>query len=121
MNSRVFSGVFVLAILCHAQSLVQDAPAKFAERSNPLEHSATAAAAGAKLFDRHCAACHGKSGEGTPGAPSIKRADLSHVSAGALFWVLKNGSLNHGMPSFAHLPAAQRWQIVTFIQRLNAQ
>ena len=36
---------------------------------------------------------------------------------GALFWALRNGSLNKGMPSFAHLPNPQRWQIITFLRQ----
>jgi hypothetical protein len=44
---------------------------------------------------------------------------VQQAPAGALFWSLANGSLNHGMPSFAHLPEPQRWQIVTFLHSLN--
>jgi len=33
--------------------------------------------------------------------------------------VLRNGSLRHGMPSFAHLPEQQRWQIVTYLKSLQ--
>jgi hypothetical protein len=36
-----------------------------------------------------------------------------------MFWVLENGSLHHGMPSFAHLPAPERWQIITYLQGLS--
>jgi len=35
-------------------------------------------------------------------------------------WVLKNGSIYQGMPSFAHLPEPQRWEIITFLRSLNA-
>ena len=41
------------------------------------------------------------------------------ASPGALFWVLRNGSLKRGMLSFAHLPEAQRWQIITYLKTLK--
>ena len=44
---------------------------------------------------------------------------MHQASAGALFWILKNGSLRHGMPSFAHLPEPERWQIITYLRSLN--
>jgi mono/diheme cytochrome c family protein len=37
---------------------------------------------------------------------------------GAIFWVLRNGALWRGMPSFSHLPEQQRWQIVTYLKSL---
>ena len=83
-------------------------------------HSAATAGerAGAKLYARECAECHGESGQGIGKAPPLQRADVSKARPGAVFWVLDNGALWHGMPSFAHLPAPERWQIVTFVQTL---
>jgi len=52
-------------------------------------------------------------------APPLNQADVQAAPAGALFWVLRNGSLKRGMPSFAHLPEAQRWQIVTYLKTLK--
>jgi hypothetical protein len=43
------------------------------------------------------------------------------ASPGTLFWVLRNGSLRRGMPSFAHLPEPARWQIITFLQDRSGQ
>ncbi len=95
---------------------LQHAPAKFARKSNPMQGLEPARRAGAKLFARECAACHGAEGEGGQKAPSLKRVEVQQAPAGALFWVLENGSLYRGMPSFAHLPEAQRWQIITYLQ-----
>lgn len=41
------------------------------------------------------------------------------VPEGALFWVLRNGSLRNGMPPFSHLPPQQRWQIVSYLKSLD--
>ena len=113
--------VLVLAAgATRAQGPLQSTPAKCANRTNPLEGNAVAQAAGAKLFARECASCHGAAGEGLGKAPPLRRADVAQAPPGALFWVLKNGALRQGMPSFAHLPEAQRWQIITFLQSLRA-
>jgi mono/diheme cytochrome c family protein len=46
-------------------------------------------------------------------SPIVREAE-----PGKLFWILRNGSLRHGMPSFAHLPEEQRWQIVMYLKSL---
>lgn len=94
---------------------LQQAPAKSAELNNPFAGSTIAVRAGAKLYQRECAACHGPNREGGGKAASLNRGLVRQAAPGALFWVLRNGSLNQGMPSFAHLPEAQRWQIITFL------
>jgi hypothetical protein len=53
-------------------------------------------------------------------APPLNQADVSKAAPGALFWVLRNGSLYRGMPPFAHLPKPQRWQIITFLCETEA-
>jgi mono/diheme cytochrome c family protein len=97
-------------------SLLEQAPTKYASKSNPLEGEREAPVAGAKLYARECAACHGANREGRGKAPPLNRAGVRQAAPGALFWVLRNGWLHRGMPSFAHLPEAQRWQIISFLR-----
>jgi len=97
-------------------SLVQRAEARAAERRNPRQGSDEARRAGARLYARECAACHGMNREGRSRVPPLNRPAVYGATPGALFWVLRNGSLRRGMPSFAHLPEAERWQIITFLQ-----
>ena len=113
-------GLMILTASALAQNPIQSAPAKAANRANPFEGSERARLAGAKLFQRECAACHGAKGQGIGKAPALNGPAVSFAPAGALFWVIKNGSLRKGMPSFAHLPAAQRWQVVTFLRSLSS-
>ena len=100
-------------------SLVQQAPRKFEQLRNPYDGDRAAVVAGWKLFQRECAACHGKDARGISKAPPLVIADVYRAAPGALFWVLRNGSLKRGMPSYAHLPEQQRWQIVSFLKSLR--
>lgn len=98
-------------------SLVHQAPSRTEARINPLAGQESARRAGAKLFARECASCHGLNGVGGEGkAPPLRQPEIYNAAPGALFWILRNGSLTRGMPSFAHLPEPQRWQIITWLQ-----
>ena len=100
-------------------TLVKQAPSKAEALRNPFEGQPPAQRAGAKLFARECAGCHGAEGKGMRKAPPLYLADVQQAPPGALFWVLRNGSLRRGMPSFAHLPDPQRWQIITYLKTLR--
>ncbi len=98
-----------------------DAPAKARERKNPFEGDAQAVAAGGKLFEQHCAECHGKNAGGARKGPSLLREEVQQATPGTLFWILSNGVVRRGMPVWSKLPEQQRWQIVTFLQALKVQ
>jgi mono/diheme cytochrome c family protein len=101
-------------------SPVQRAPAAAALRTNPYDGRPQANQAGAKLFRRECAECHGAAGRGfVTKAPPLASQSVRDAAPGALFWVLRNGSIYRGMPSFSHLPEQQRWQIVTYLKQLQ--
>ena len=88
------------------------------ERRNPFDDDPVAVSAGAKLFDQYCAACHGKQAEGSAKRPNLHSDRLKQATPGELEWLLKNGSLKNGMPSWSRLPEPQRWQLVTFLKSL---
>jgi mono/diheme cytochrome c family protein len=102
-------------------NLPRQAPARWAAKANPMAGDSRAQKAGAKLYERECASCHGSGANGGRKAPALRQAGVSQAPPGAVQWVIANGAIYHGMPSFAHLPEAERWQIVTFLQGLNAR
>lgn len=97
-------------------------PAEDAAKTNPLAHEKDAAKAGEKEYKKDCAQCHGEHAEGKTGKkyrPPLKSAAMKQTSDGQLFWLLTNGSIRNGMPSWSELPDAQRWQVVSYLRKLN--
>ena len=94
-------------------------PAKAAARRNPLESDSEAVAAGAKLFELHCAECHGATADGGKKGPSLRAGEVQQATSGALFWLLTNGVVRKGMPVWSKLPEPQRWQLVSYVRSLG--
>lgn len=94
-------------------------PEKDRVRVNPLAEDADAIPAGAKLFREHCAKCHGEDAGGKGKRPSLRTERVQAATPGELQWLLTNGSLKNGMPSWSRLPEPQRWQIVSYLKSLR--
>jgi len=95
------------------------APAKASSRQNPLEKDPDAVPGGAKLFEIHCAECHGATAEGGKKGPSLRVSEVQQATPGTLFWLLTNGVVRRGMPVWSKLPEPQRWQLVSYIKSLG--
>ena len=93
----------------------RNAPPSAAEMKNPYT-SASAAAAGKKLYAQNCAQCHGNNLQGMGPAPPLDGPPTKAAKPGELFWFITKGKLESGMPSWASLPEQKRWQIVTFLE-----
>jgi mono/diheme cytochrome c family protein len=96
-----------------------NAPEKARARPNPMAADRDAVAAGANLFDQHCAECHGDAAEGSRKGPSLLKEQVQSATPGTLFWLITNGVVRRGMPVWSKLPEPQRWQLVTFLKSLN--
>jgi mono/diheme cytochrome c family protein len=95
------------------------APEKARNRANPLQNDPEAVAAGAILFEQHCAECHGNVAEGSRKGPSLLVTEAQNAPPGAIFWVLTNGVVRKKMPVWSKLPEPQRWQLVRYIKSLG--
>ncbi len=98
---------------------LQKAPEKARKRTNPLQNDPEAVAAGAILFEQHCAECHGDAGQGGRKGPTLRVAEVQSAAPGTIFWVLTNGVVRKGMPVWSKLPEPQRWQLVSYLRSLG--
>jgi mono/diheme cytochrome c family protein len=85
---------------------------------NPYAGDPDAALAGAAIFKRSCASCHGDDATGRGDHPSLRTKRVHDATDGELAWLLKNGNMKNGMPSWSRLPEAQRWQLVRYLRTL---
>src|SRR5579864_6399776 len=97
-----------------------DAPDSTKAEKNPYEGQQEAIDAGKTVYARNCLACHGKAGQGTGNVPSLVDGKLKGVTDGEMFWFVTKGSKENGMPSWASLPEAKRWQVVSYVNALAA-
>ncbi len=95
-------------------------PEKARAKRNPFEGDPDARAAGRKLFEQHCAECHGSAAEGGKKGPSLRAEEVQQATPGTLFWILTNGVVRRGMPVWSKLPEPQRWQIVAYLKSLSS-
>ena len=95
-------------------------PAKDHERQNPYHGQQDAVAAGQLIFLDHCAQCHGKDALGTKKRPPLRSDRVQHeATEGDIHWLLVNGNMKKGMPSWAKLPDQQLWQVITYVKSLG--
>jgi mono/diheme cytochrome c family protein len=95
-------------------------PERARVKCDPFENDPEAAAAGKKLFEQHCAQCHGERADGAKRGPSLRTKQLQQAKPGELFWILTNGVVRRGMPAWSKLPEPQRWQIISYLRGLGA-
>jgi mono/diheme cytochrome c family protein len=144
MSGRTASGMFVISwrraatlvgsplrvmlsiaalIFCMAVadgSWMQKVPADYHCKVNPYAGQAEAIAGGAKLFADHCAKCHGANALGRRKRPSLRSERVQQqATEGDIFWLLKNGNLGRGMPTWSAMPEPSRWQIIAYVKSLG--
>jgi mono/diheme cytochrome c family protein len=99
---------------------LEKVPARDRERSNPYQSQADAVSAGRRIYEDHCMKCHGEDAEGDKKHPSLHSDRVqSQATEGDLHWLLVNGYMKKGMPSWAKLPDPQLWQLVAYIRSLH--
>jgi mono/diheme cytochrome c family protein len=106
------------AIFAADGSWLQRVPTIERHRVDPYDNQPQAIAAGNFLFAEHCAQCHGSDARGRRGHPDLRSERVAQATDGELAWLLRNGSLAKGMPSWGTLPEPERWQIIAFLRSL---
>jgi len=117
--SLLFSATVLFAASIGDGAWKARVPERDRMRSNPYDSQMNAIAAGAKLFRQNCSSCHGSEATGTETKPSLHTDRIRTATPGELEWLLKNGSMKNGMPSWSRLPEQQRWQIVSYLKSLQ--
>jgi|SRR5215472_8575312 len=100
------------------------APATAATKKNPVAGSQTSVGEGKKLYTKHCASCHGPSGDGDGSAAAdlgihpAKLSESGSQSDGALFWKITTGK--KPMPGYgAKLSETDRWNLINYLRTLS--
>jgi predicted CXXCH cytochrome family protein len=94
------------------------------ERANPVGTDPAEIAAGRDLFREKCEVCHAYDGSGKtqigageyPRPPPLRVA-VASISDGEMFYHIRNGIRNTGMPAW-DMPDRQIWQLVAYIRSL---
>ena len=119
--------------ICPQSRTTVQAPDEFLKMKNPLKPDPDNLFAGESFFQTDaqptaCKVCHGIVGNGmgmmAPGLDPPPRnftcaETMQEISDGQLFWAIKNGLLDSGMPSYKSLQDEQVWQIVLYLRTLS--
>jgi predicted CXXCH cytochrome family protein len=103
--------------------LHQSVPEDAKRSVNPLKDDPASIAAGHDLYREKCETCHAYEGGGKttigageyPRPPALRSFAIQSISDGELFYHIRNGIRNTGMPAW-NLPDRQIWQIVTYLR-----
>ena len=123
-NRRLGLSMAVLLLAGSAALLASDSgwmrkvPQADRVRTNPYAGRPQAIAAGKILFAENCAQCHGEDARGLHGRPNLRGPVVVNATDGDLAWILRNGVLWKGMPSWSTLPEPERWQIIAYLRSL---
>jgi cytochrome c oxidase cbb3-type subunit 3 len=103
-------------------TLQPGAPQQSAPVASPYQGNAWGIGEGKRLYSAfNCAPCHGVNGGGAIGPALIDDKWIYGAGAEQIYATISQGRPN-GMPSFGgHVPVAQIWQLVAYVQAMSGQ
>jgi mono/diheme cytochrome c family protein len=117
--------------LCPQQRSTVKAPDEFYALENPQRSSPERIAVGRRLYEKGaapaCQLCHGLKGDGKGTLASqfeprprnfICAEMLDEIPDGQLFWIIRNGSADTGMPAYPKLSDRSIWRIILYLRTL---
>jgi mono/diheme cytochrome c family protein len=95
-------------------------PAREHTKINPFKDQQDAISAGRRVYVDHCLHCHGENAEGTKKRPALRSDRVQQqATEGDLHWLLVNGSMRKGMPTWSKLGDSQIWQVISYLKSLH--
>lgn len=138
MKARVVLSLLGAVLLLSTQAGAAEhktptAPADFLSKVSPIkadEADEATLKAGAKIYTKKCAKCHGETGDGKGSAAGELTIKPSNMSApgymagrkdGQLFWILLNGSPNTDMKGFGpgseqNFSEDELWKVIAYMR-----
>ena len=111
-----------LLVGCHSSYTpshwLEQVPATDRAKHAPFPSSTANVQAGRDDYAQYCAKCHADDALGTQGRPGLRTVRVHDESDGEVYWILHNGSTDHGMPAWRGLGDTAIWQIVQYIRSL---
>lgn len=121
--AHVTSAVLVLATFAFGVAngaWLLRVPERDHKKTNPYRGQQDAIAAGQRVFADHCSQCHGQNAGGTKKRPSLRSQRVQEeATEGDLHWLLVNGNMWKGMPSWSKLGDPQIWQVIAYVKSLR--
>jgi mono/diheme cytochrome c family protein len=117
---------------CPEKRVIKNAPTEYLEKVNPLRKEPRNLKKGKVLYrikaKRACKFCHGMEGLGDGSMSDLQpmpprnftcRNYMNKIKDGDLFWVIKEGISDSGMPSYKHLSDKKIWQLIHYIRTFS--
>ena len=118
--------------VCLEKRLIQAAPLEYLDKVNPLRSDPKNLRKGKVLYrlkaKRACKFCHGMEGLGDGSMSDLQpmpprnltcKKYMNNIKDGELFWVIKEGIFDSGMPSYRHLSDKKIWQLIQYIRTFS--
>jgi len=118
---------------CPEKRVVKNAPKEYLAKENPLRKEPRNLKKGKVLYRikarRACKFCHGMEGLGDGSMSDLQpipprnftcKEYMNGIKDGELFWVIKEGISDSGMPSYKHLSDKKIWQLIHYIRTFSS-